>query len=146
VWSTDWLRNRNGQVQRVLAAVERARSQAPAVRRMPPTPSEPPRPADPPPRTTQPTTTPRPKSIAEVPDADIRFLVTEVLSQAGGTDPKDLIRTVAHRLGFERNGKNIGRRTTDVIEGMVEAGQLAESADDGRLRIVSGDRRAGASP
>jgi hypothetical protein len=54
------------------------------------------------------------KDISEVPELEIRRLIEEVLAQAGGTDPKDLIRSVARRLGFERTGKNIEKWIGDV--------------------------------
>jgi very-short-patch-repair endonuclease len=138
VWSTDWLRNRGAQVQRVLKAVERARSHTPSLRRKPPAPSASVRPIASPSRPTRPEATQRYKTIADVPEAEIRRSVTEVLAQAGGTDPKDLTRSVAHRLGFERTGKNIERRISEVIQGMVEVGSLAASADDGNVRVAKG--------
>jgi hypothetical protein len=137
VWSTDWLRNRGAQVQRVLAAVERARTQAPAPRRMPPPAQEPAPPTAPRPQPARPQPKQRYRSIADVPESEIRRAVTEVLVQAGGTDPKDLTRSVAYRLGFERTGKNIEQRINGVIEGMVRAGALAASPDDGNVRVAS---------
>jgi hypothetical protein len=105
---------------------------------MPLPPSESTRPVATPPSPKRPKATQSHKSIADVSEAVIRGAVTEVLVQAGGTDPKDLTRSVARRLGFERTGKNIERRITDVIEDMVRSGQLAAAADNSNVRVASG--------
>ena len=126
VWSTDWLRDREPQVRRVLAAVERARSQPPATRRMPsqalprpiPAPSSP---AQPPAR--------RFKAIAEVPEAVVRSTISDILLRSGATRRDELPRAVAHKLGFERTGKIIERRVVEAVEGMIRAGQLSATAD-----------------
>jgi very-short-patch-repair endonuclease len=143
VWSTDWLRNRQSQVQRVLAAVERARRHSPELRRIPSEPPEPAKVSSPKPPL-RPKVPPHYKSIADVPEAEIRRSVTEVLVQAGSTDSKDLIRSVARRLGFERTGKNIERRISEILDGMVRSGQVDASPDDGDVRVaaLSAEQRA----
>jgi hypothetical protein len=60
-----------------------------------------------------------------------------VLARAGGTDQKDLARSVARRLGFERTGKNIERRIGEVVDAMLAAGQLAASPEGGTVRVAA---------
>src|SRR5262249_13460513 len=125
VWSTDWLRDRQGQVRRVRAALEQAGRQAtPPPRPLPPPPqpqgaSVPARPAA--------LTAPAPpsyQSIDEVPEFVLRELVCLSLRNFGATEAGDLIQAVARQLGFRRTGKRIEARIEQSLEGLIDAGQI----------------------
>jgi hypothetical protein len=135
IWSTDWLKNREPHIRRVLAAVECARRQPPSLRRRR-TPSSaiptPPMAAKP---SEQVTTSPTYDSIGDVPEAMIHRAVTEVLVKSGSTGTEDLSRSVSRKLGFKRNGKVIDKRIKDVIDSMLNAGQLEAASDDGRVQV-----------
>src|SRR5262249_37458448 len=124
IWSTDWVRDRDGQVRRVLAAVERAQREG-TVPARPPT--APPAPAPtlvaPPPARPQPEPL-RYRSIDEVPEVTLREAILGVLRSYGATATEDLVRTVARRLSFQRTGKRIQERVEEVIEALVRKGQV----------------------
>ncbi len=131
VWSTDWLRNRDRQVKRVLEALERARREPP--------PS--PKPRETPVRNAP---APRPRvrtlpvgsyaKIGDVPEEVIRELVLAALRQFGGMDREGLIRHVRERLGFERTGERIKETITAAIDALIAAGRVEQGSDEGRVR------------
>jgi very-short-patch-repair endonuclease len=117
IWSTDWLRNRDKQVQRVLAALEAASRPPAPVIELVPEPDEPapviePVPAPPPPP-------PDYERIDDVPEEVVRATVTSVLTACGATEPDDLHRAVARRLGFDRTGSKIKQRLERAVEALA---------------------------
>jgi very-short-patch-repair endonuclease len=145
IWSTDWLRDRSGQVRRVLLALEQARRQqqaptAPPVTRpteeRPPTPG----PLEPAPVTKVPAA-PTYESIDEVPETVLQELVCRTLHAAGATEDAGLIQSVARQLGFKRTGKRIQARIEECLEGLIRTGQVRRTADQ-RLQAAPGAQAA----
>ncbi|HET6574670.1 MAG TPA: DUF4011 domain-containing protein [Fimbriiglobus sp.] len=131
VWSTDWLRNREKQVQRVLAAVE-------AARRPRPTPPEPPPPVETVrPQGTKPipVATPAFANIEDVPEGTIRSELSSLLADVGSTEPGDMCKAVSLRLGFKRLGPKIEARIEAALEALTREGKVVHQ-DDGRIRAV----------
>ncbi|HUR52953.1 MAG TPA: AAA domain-containing protein, partial [Gemmataceae bacterium] len=131
VWSTDWVKNRAAQVQRVLDAVKRCKD-GPAV----PPPAAPP-PAPPP---TKASTAKTPKrveyaSIEQVPTLDIERLLTETVTQFGGTGTEDLLKRVTKQLGFKRMGENIKMRLAGVLNDLITSGKFRVSDGDDRIWV-----------
>jgi very-short-patch-repair endonuclease len=135
VWSTDWLRNREKQVRRVLAAVEAARRPRPAPAGPP---EEPPAPlgADPPPVARPvPVAAPAFDSIEEVPERVIRSELAGLLAEYGSTEPEDLCKAVSQRLGFKRFGAKIQTRIEAALDALTRDGKVVRQ-DDGRIKGV----------
>jgi very-short-patch-repair endonuclease len=151
IWSTDWLRDRGGQVRRVLSALEEARREAPAPPPPPPAPRTPPRAEDQPTeKATLPTVTPgapaQPPaqvygSIDEVPEPVIREVLCRTLHTFGATGESELIQTVTRQLGFKRTGSRIQARIEASLEGLIRAGQVCRAADQ-RLQATGGPKAA----
>ena len=162
VWSTDWARDRAGQVRRVLEAVRQPEPNPPA-----PFPGKEGGEAA---ADLRPSLlrggvgeglasdlTPRPPSlerkgentpegsvrkaefasIDDVPDADIRRLLTDGLAKYGATGTEDLVKRIARQLGFQRTGDKIRARI---------AATLNELLSEGVVRVSDGDGRVGLSP
>jgi very-short-patch-repair endonuclease len=138
VWSADWIRDREGQVRRVLSAVERAQrgERDPRPARSPPSPAKP--------RQLKSAAEEEPDSpaaglefntINEVPDAVLRDAVLDVLRRCGATELAELTRTVSRQLGFKRVGPKIQDRIEDSITELLQTGQVDRAGDE-RLRIV----------
>ncbi|MBN9119121.1 MAG: DUF4011 domain-containing protein [Planctomycetes bacterium] len=132
VWSTDWVRDRAGQVNRVLAALEAAR-RAPEPK---PAPSEP-----------EPEVVPLPKpkkgpkpaepdfdSIEKVSDAEVNDAVVGALVEFGSMPAEDLISAVSKRLGFKRAGPKIRERVAQAINTLTNTGKLS-IIEDNRVRV-----------
>jgi very-short-patch-repair endonuclease len=144
VWSTDWLRDRAGQVLRVLAALENAQRQAAALQETGPPASA--KGGGPP---GNPATAPASPhaadlayaSIDEVPDSVLREQVLGTLRAYGATEPGELAQAVARQLGFKRTGRRIQGRIDEAVEGLVRAGQIGTTIDQ-RLQITPGRRAA----
>ena len=136
VWSTDWVRNPDSQVKRILAAFEKAmkvRSDETAKVATPPQAKE-----------EVPVLRLRDGesdesgtaysfgTIDEVPAAVLNEVILRVLHRYGQTTNEELIKSVARELGFLRVGRRIaakiGRRITDLI-----AASRVRRADDDRL-------------
>jgi very-short-patch-repair endonuclease len=132
VWSTDWVRDRNGQVNRVLAALEAARS-APEPKPVPLLPPEPPAPAPKPKREPKPAE-PDFDSIEKVSDAEVNEAVVGSLVEFGSMPAEDLISAVSKRLGFKRAGPKIRERVAGAINALVGAGKLSMIEGD-RVRV-----------
>lgn len=146
VWSTDWLRDRKAQVDRVLAALESARRvPGPPRRTPPPCPSEPPPPAPP---DDVPPPAPAYDNIDQVPELVVRTTVLSVLSLCGATEPDDLCLAVAKKLGFSRAGAKIRARVEHAIESLAREKKIHRH-DDGRWTASPApprDQRGAASP
>jgi very-short-patch-repair endonuclease len=129
VWSGEWVRDREKQVRRILAAVEAAKSPKPS-----------------PSQQIEPETfplirqrSPRPKSveydsIEAVPEAALSDAITAALTEFGSMPAEDLIATVTKRLGFKRTGPRIRERLSETLNARISTGALAMN-DDGRVRL-----------
>jgi very-short-patch-repair endonuclease len=149
IWSTDWLRDRAGQVLRVQLALERAKRAQTA---SPSTPATPParRPAEDHPVAADsakggaagpPQATTDYESIDDVPEPVLEDLLCRALQTFGATEDTDLIQSVTRQLGFKRTGKRIQARIEECLEGLIRAGQVCRTADQ-RLLATSGSRAA----
>jgi very-short-patch-repair endonuclease len=140
VWSTDWLRNREAQVGRVQAALEKAeREGVPLPATSPDRSPEGPAkvqttkgaPASAPP--TQPQT-PVYEAIDDVPAKVLRETLCRLLATFGATDEDDLIRAAARQLGFARTGSLIRARVKDCVDALIAAGLVCRMGD-GRFQL-----------
>jgi very-short-patch-repair endonuclease len=131
VWSSDWVRDREKQVQRILAALEAAKKPKaevkpdPDIEKLPVVNWRPPR-----------TTKQEFESIEVVPDVTLVEAITATLTEFGSMPPEDLIAAVSKRLGFKRTGPKIHDRIAKAINDRLSAGGLGV-ADDGRIRLVN---------
>ena len=131
VWSTDWLRNREKQVQRVLAALE---PKAPPV--APPVAVEESPAAATPVPVAAPTPPPGYTNINDVPEGAIRAAAVGIVTTCGATESEDLYGAVARRLGFRRLGGNIRSRIVESVARLASDGEL-ERQPDGRWGSVA---------
>jgi very-short-patch-repair endonuclease len=127
IWSTDWLRNCEKQVQRVLTALAAALEATPAA----PIVETPPNPVEvvPPPVARTPAPTPSYASIEDVPEPVVREAVVAVVSEYGSTESDDLCGAVARRLGFKRLGTKIKSRIEQAMTALERGQQLQRQAD-----------------
>jgi very-short-patch-repair endonuclease len=130
IWSTDWIRNPNRQVERVLAAfneelvrsdidsTDDARSDAengveererPILRIR---------------RADDANSGHSFASIGDVPDELIRDAALQVLNLYGQTTYDELVKSVAKQLGFQRTGRKIQQRVDSVVEQLTSQGRL----------------------
>jgi hypothetical protein len=130
IWSTDWVRNRDRQVQRVLAAVAAAATPLP--------PPPPPAPLPAPASVAEPTPVPQPryKRIEDVPSSVARSALLGVLGDYGVTSRRDALKAAATRLGFEKLGKKIEARLGDELDGLTEQGTVHRH-DEGRVGLAA---------
>jgi very-short-patch-repair endonuclease len=141
VWSTDWVRDPGGQVDRVLAAYERARE---AIEH-PSGPVEPRNSVEPEPPILPLETIPEPaiirlakpgyRDINDVPPSAIRELIMDSLLRFGATEEGDLTKEVARQLGFRRTGDRIKQKIGEGVESLIRDGKIAR--EDGRLQVVA---------
>jgi len=132
VWSTDWVRDRAGQVNRVLAELEAARKpSAPK----PPAPVQEPKLAPvPAPRKTPKQQEPDFDSIEKVSDTELNESVIASLVEFGSMPAEDLISAASKRLGFKRVGPRIRDRVANAINALTSAGKLSIT-DDNRVKV-----------
>jgi very-short-patch-repair endonuclease len=137
VWSADWIRDREGQVRRVLAAVEKAQRGEETPRPKPPPPARKARPAKAAAVEEEdaPTAEMEFGKIQQVPDAVLADAVVDVLRRCGATERTELTRTVSRQLGFKRTGPRIQERIDESIDGLLHTGRLDWTGDQ-RLRVV----------
>ena len=141
VWSTDWFHDPDRQVERVLAAYERAKQEidqplSPPAPEEPVAPEQPlPPPADDPGEPTIRLATPSYRDIDQVPSSAIGDLVLESLRRYGATEEADVTREVARGLGFLRTGGRIKARIAECIEALVRGGLVGRN--DGRLQPMA---------
>lgn len=129
VWSTDWIRNPEAQIQRILAEYQQAGT----------TPLE----------TDLPLAMHSPdfddltpeivedeeshvhsyKKIDDVPSGHIVEIATRILTRNGATNWKELIASVSRDLGFGRTGRNICTGIENVLLDEVEQARLHRSGD-----------------
>ena len=135
MWSTDWVRDREKQVRRVLAAVEAARRPPPAPPEPPKAPPAPPAADRPPVAKPVPVAAPAFANIEEVPEQVIRSELAGLLTEYGSTEPADLCKAVSQRLGFRRFGAKIQARIETVLDALTREGKV-QRQDDGRIKGV----------
>jgi very-short-patch-repair endonuclease len=141
IWSTDWFRDPGGQVDRVLAAYERARRDIdqPTGTPEPQVSAEPEPPiASPEPLPVQPTihlASLAYRNIDEVPHSVIREKLLDSLRQFGSTEDGDLAKEVTRQLGFKRTGDRIKQKIGDCVESLIREGKIGREQD--RLLIVA---------
>jgi very-short-patch-repair endonuclease len=145
IWSTDWVRDRAGQVGRVQAALAKAQQEAPAPKPSPPPPPAPPTqdlPLQPDPEgaTAAPATAGY-DSIDDVPESTLREAICQALRDFGATEAGDLTKSVAGRLGFRRTGSRIQARIEECIDGLIRTGAVCRAADQ-RLQAAPAARAA----
>jgi very-short-patch-repair endonuclease len=139
VWSTDWIRNPESQVRRIVEAYEQALKAGVGLK-----------PGEIEPRSfdeerpalrirTDDTSTDRPtclfSSIDEVPMQALRTLIVNVLRRYGQTTTEELVKTVAHDLGFQRAGKRISARIGEEVASLIKVGAVRQ-ADGDRLYVA----------
>lgn len=131
IWSTDWLRNREKQVNRVIKALEKVKIQ-------PTLPSDI---SGNKPINLVPIILPRTSlpnqlfaSIDEVPEAKIREAILQILKEFGATDQNELIKSTSLRIGFRRLGSKIESRIKTVINSLRKVGIITTS-EDGRVKV-----------
>lgn len=141
VWSTDWVRDRKAQVQRVLAALEKAKLTEPVVIR-PRLPAARPARNNRPPRDADAEPGPREyDSIDQVPDKVLEDEVVSVLRSCGATADSDLIQAASRRLGFKRTGTRIQACVEECIERLTRSGRVGRTVDQ-RLQVVQPQQAA----
>ena len=141
IWSTDWMRDPEGQIRRVVEAYDRRLN----------APSEPAAPAmrlgsDEWPEDEQPVATSqnRPRllgttatpyqSIVDVPSSVIKDFVLSLLETYGVTDQTQLTVSVARQLGFQRTGAKIRERIERCVESLVSDKKILRT-EDGALKL-----------
>jgi hypothetical protein len=133
VWSTDWLRDRAGQVQRVQAALAEAQQDGPGPAPVPPSVEPTGEPAAAKPPKLNPVPPPARslnyESIEDVPEQVLQDVVLGVLRTFGATQTDDLIQAASHHLGFKRTGKRIQARMEEALEELARAGRISRTAD-----------------
>ena len=133
IWSTDWVRNPDRQIQRVLEAYEQAIL----------VPESSTSHSDPSKNGTmdedlEPTFIKKQSnlqkpsklsfdSIDDVPDETIHLAATYLLTQAGAMSIDDLIRQTSRELGFRRTGQKIRSRIESRLRLDLESGQIKRS-------------------
>lgn len=131
VWSTDWIRNRDAQVRKVLNALKAD--------------SEPQqRDSDPDLLNSKQLIIPEIQNhevpeyqfadIEEVPDSTISTLMLSILRNCGDTRDLELCKAVSERLGFQRMGHRIEGRLTTLMHELISNG-TAELRGDGWVRL-----------
>jgi very-short-patch-repair endonuclease len=150
IWSTDWLRDRDGQVHRVLTALKKVQQGEPLPSRIPAAPQAAPTAENDRVQATAPTApalVPTPaaageyQSIDDVPEADLREVMCRVLQTFGATGENELIQTVARHLGFKRTGKRIQTRIEESLQELIQVGKVCRTADQ-RLQASPASRAA----
>jgi very-short-patch-repair endonuclease len=141
IWSTDWLRDREKQIRRVLSALEmarRARASPAAVVNVAPViwPAENrPSGAVSAVSVITPTATASYESIDDVPESVVRDHARDALRDFGATEASELIQAVTRRLGFKRTGSRIQSRIARSLEALIQVGQICRTADQ-RLQLA----------
>src|SRR5262249_6876943 len=137
--SADWIRDRERQVHRVLAAMEKAQ-RGEEVLRPQPVPAAPKKP-----KAAKASAVDDVDSLAtelefnkiqQVPDAVLQDAVLDVLRRCGATERSELTRAVSRHLGFKRTGPRIQQRIEESIGALLRSGRLDKTQDQ-RLQAVA---------
>jgi len=125
VWSSDWVRDREKQVRRILHALETSGSES---RREPlPMPEI---------LYTRPVSRSATEfdSIDAVPDSAMGDTLTRVLHEFGSMPADDLIAAVSKRFGFKRTGPKIRERIAESVNVHLSSNKLYLD-EEGRVRL-----------
>jgi very-short-patch-repair endonuclease len=142
IWSTDWVKDPNHQINRVVAAFHQRLSEGPGPRT--PTPgSVAPEvlPDELPVMLQHDTSVPlnppkaRYQKIEAVPEREIEDMIVASLKRNGTTDEPELIKSIVKELGFKRTGGRIHAKIKDRIDHLLSAAQIARCSDNG-LRLI----------
>ena len=138
IWSTDWFRDPDGQLQRVLAAIEAAASaqEKPEHGAAPPSARVPAiqRAADPAPTAAQqgPTvleyeparvTVPSDRAIHELHASELATIVARVLDAEGPIHRDEMARRITQLWGLSRTGARIAGAVDDAVRALLNAGR-----------------------
>ena len=138
IWSTDWVRDPDRQIDRVLLEYDAALSAAPPPHADPEEPDE--EDAEPQPQFVEKPSAPTPVrvhagNIDDVPDRAIGQTAVYVLTQAGAMSFEDLVRQTSRELGFGRLGHRIRARIEDRLSADLAAGTLKRLGE--RITLVA---------
>jgi very-short-patch-repair endonuclease len=146
IWSTDWVKNPNAQIDRVIAALEQA-GKAPrkAVVSQSRTSAKVQRVDETPVKINPIDKKPEPPGnqytfdkIDDVPESIIEKLVLSIIGSCGATEEGDLKQAISRQLGFKRTGKNIDARLEQSIASLIRARKLVR-IEGGSIKL-SGDQ------
>jgi len=128
IWSAEWVRDREKQVQRVLAAIAAGKDSRvtgdSGVEKLPLIRSRAPR-----------VKAQEYESIEGVPDPVLTEAIAASLTEFGSMPADELIAAITRRLGFKRTGPKIRERVTEALNAGIAGGTLSVG-DDGRVRPV----------
>jgi very-short-patch-repair endonuclease len=134
VWSTDWVRDRNAQVNRVLNALE-ATKKPPPVMDAKPQAAQPEQVSAPPAPEPVKLSEPDVDSIDKVNEPELQAAVLASLTEFGTMEADDLIAAVSRRFGFKRVGPRIRDRVASAINTLLGETKLSMT-DDNRVKVV----------
>lgn len=130
IWSTDWVQNRERQIQRVIDALARVRNGS-YVKLATSVPLK---------ETNQQSSREDDeeemeqgfdfKSIDDVPQSVILELIQKTLVECGATERMDLMRTISQKLGFKRLGVKIEKKIDKTLSRLLLKGRLQEDSNE----------------
>ncbi len=146
IWSTDWVKNPEAQIERVVVALERASKAPPQADQAQSRSAAKVQRGDETPvkimpvikRTGEPESKYKFDNIEDVPDDIIDNLVLALLRSYGATGEDDLKQTISRQLGFKRTGKNIVAKIDRTFECLVRAGKIVRS--NGEMLRMNDDK------
>ncbi len=150
IWSTDWLRDPNGQTNRVVAAFERILAEATEPRAPANTVGPVKKSVDEEPAPTK-RNGPKPpnsrtvyyQNIEEVPTSEIKGLILSMLEKYGVTEETELTVSLARRLGFQRTGARIRARIEGCVIDLLTDKKILRTGENGlKLNSDSGMKLA----
>jgi len=139
VWSTDWLRDPQRQIQRILSAYEEELARLSSEPTSQNNSQQLPEAAVPDEERPILRLAPREKvtgivgfysNIDEVPEQILHNAIRQLLRSFGQTSRDELVRTVARQLGFQRAGRRIQARIEAALAHLKSSGDLTHSSDD----------------
>jgi very-short-patch-repair endonuclease len=138
LWSTDWIRDPERQINRVLAAYARATALQPSATRN----EEPAMDADltdltPRIEVPQEAVGPVYKAIRDVPEKQLRETFQTIVKRGGAIDREGLIQQTSRALGFTRTGKAIRTRLESTLNELMQVGHWRWIGD--RIAVGSED-------
>ncbi len=148
VWSTDWVRDPQFQIDRVVAAFNESLARQPQSSESASQSASSERPLDELPMNTNRNGNgdkePEPpsvqyRSIEDVPLSVIEDLVLSTLGNFGVTEELDMTGTVARQLGFQRTGARIRARIASCVEGLLSRQKISRTENNG-LRLGTGSK------
>jgi len=143
VWSTDWVRDPERQIKRIMLAYEEELKrvdswQAPISHAFVPDEPKEIHEEQPVLRNRDPNevalVSGSYSSIEDVPNNILREVISGLLRRVGQTSREQLVKSVARELGFQRTGKKIQERVESTIDKMAARGDLTNN-DEGLLSV-----------